>query len=143
MHIIILKKGFIMNKIVTLLLIILIISSCGFYRTTQYYEEYLTTLLGISETQLIQIEGIPTKVYETKDTKFITYYKEYSNYSTSNSYSYPNNEYIGTNTTEIQTHHKEYCETMFTLINDKVTNYTFKGNKCDELIYKGETITSF
>lgn len=130
-----------MNKIVTLLLTILIISSCGFYKTTKYYEEYLTTLLGISETQLIQIEGIPTKVYETNGTKFITYYKEYSNYSTSSSYL--NNVYFGINTTEIQTHHKEYCETMFTLINNKITNYTFKGNKCDELIYEGETITGF
>ncbi len=132
------------------LLFSLFFVSCAVY-TTQYYEEYLKSLIGISETELITLQGIPTKIYETDKAKFLTYYKEFSNYTVSDSYSntdlykniITNNVYLGTDTSTIQTHHKTYCETMFTIINDKVVKYSYNGNKCGEYIYKGEAVGNF
>lgn len=138
-------------KFVFTLLLCVILSSCAIHYTTEYYEKYLNTLMGISETDLISIYGIPTKIYETDKAKFVTYYKEFNSYTVSNSDSYTDlytnpytkNNFLGTDTTSISQHYKEYCETMFTIVNDRVVKYTFKGNKCGELVYKGESIGYF
>ena len=134
-----------MNKILIILINTFMISSCALLlTTTEDYETYLNSLIGLSETQLIQTVGAPTQTYKTDEAKFLIYYKEISNYSIADAYSntgvyqntYNNNMYLGTNTTAIQSNYKEYCETTFTIVDNKVVHYLFKGNRCNKLVTK-------
>lgn len=97
------------------------------------YQDFLSTLKGVSETELVIKMGIPTKSYKTDEAKFINYYNIYSSKSISSYY----REYSDT------TYYELYCSTTFMLKNNMVIDYFFEGNSCGEYILDEKYIDYF
>lgn len=113
-------------------LYIFILSGCVHY-SHQPYQNFLSTLKGATETELITKMGIPTKSYKTDEAMFINYYKMHSSKSISNYY------YDSSSSTSYDI----YCSTTFVLKNNKVTDYFFEGNSCGEYILDEKYIDYF
>lgn len=115
-----------MTRLVISIFSIVILSSCATY-STQPYQDFLATLKGLSETELISRLGVPSKTYTTKEAHFLNYYKSYSN-QTGSGYMIGNNYY------SYSTTYNNYCSTTFVIQDDKVVNYFFEGNDCGEYV---------
>jgi len=117
-------------KIILSAFFILIVSSCtslqSYEERQKKFSETINTWVGSSDGDLIKIWGVPTNVYRTGDTKYLTYRNSRTSVDSSLSpcfteYCYPT---IDTNVVNYS------CEITFTVINQKITTWRAKGNNC-------------
>lgn len=123
-----------MRKFLTLAIIFL--AGCA---TQANYEKVVDSWIGASESDLVRSWGIPANSFNSGGSKFI----QYSNarnvtipgtaptyntncYDTGYSTSCYTNEVGGTNASN----YTASCETTFEIKNEKVVNWSFRGNDC-------------
>lgn len=98
-----LKMRIFRQKLIFLIGLLFILSACA---TSDNYENIVSSWLGFTETKLISSYGLPDKVYEVDNIKFISYEKR--------STSYPD----------------VFCNTVFEIRDGEVVNYSFSGSGC-------------
>lgn len=104
--------------------------------STENYEAQLDQWIGKSEKELLMGWGPPDKQYKLdNDTKMISYVKDRTDFypgGTSACFGISSNNALINNCAGLpartQTHY--YCETIFTLVHDRVTRWGHKGNDC-------------
>ena len=121
-----------MRKFILFFFFSALLASCT---STKNYESMLNTWIGKSEKDVIMAWGIPERQYQIDaNTKLISY-------NANNTVVYPgtvstcfgsagNNSFFGSCSgfpPSIETFH---CETLFTLVNGRVTRWGHRGNDC-------------
>ena len=91
-----------------LLLISTLLAGCA---TSANYEKVVDSWVGSSEDELIRKWGVPTSSYSTSDNKYITYRR-------TRIVDYGSGPF------------QKSCETTFTLQNERIVSWSFKGNDC-------------
>lgn len=115
------------------LISLLLLSSCA---TESKYQNFLNSLVGESEYDLISEWGPPDSVYTLSDSEKIFTYKMYDNFyiaETPPTYKTRfvgktayTTSYGGTPSQNILT----WCNTFLTIKNSKIVRWSYKGNSC-------------
>lgn len=120
-----------MRKLVVLLcLVSFILCGCASEKALQ---QHLNSLVGISEVQLTTKYGIPDKVYQLGNTKYVSYAFSSSYYvpqsQSSDIYGYGNYATINTQNYGGYTINRS-CVITFIVENSRVINWRYQGNDC-------------
>lgn len=115
-----------------LILVFVMLTGCA---TEERYKEVLNTWIGVPESRLISVYGIPNSVYEIDGSKFLTY-------RTGGMGFIPGTPGIAQTTVIGNTAYTAFsggtpgmmasfgCETTFQIINRVVERWSFRGNSC-------------
>lgn len=119
-------------KWTTLLLAAVLLSGCA---TTAKYEKALNSWLGSSELELVRQWGPPQQAYEAGGSKFLVYSNSGTVYIPGQAPSYQTNYYGNTAYTTPYggvpaQNIAVSCETTFEVVDDVITNWTWRGNNC-------------
>lgn len=101
-----------MNKFLTLLILVALTSCVSW--TAQNHQR-LNSWLGSSETDLINVWGMPSKTYNLNDKKYVAF-EESSLHS-----------YKGTA-------HTSYCKVTFTIEKNKIVSWNYSDDLCFDFI---------
>ena len=96
--------------------------------------EAMETWIGSTEERLILSWGIPTNIYFSDNTKFITFTRSSTSYSTHtippilpcNDQVFPYDCSPKTTTSK----NTYYCDKTFQVVNGIVTRWSYRGNNC-------------
>ena len=119
-----------MKKVIFLLTLLL--SACV---TTANYKKILDSWVGSPESALISSWGPPNSVYESDDTKYLTYSRSDYGYIPGVAPRYQTT-YIGNTayTNSVGGYsgyvYNNNCSTTFTVTNKTITTWRFQGNDC-------------
>lgn len=122
-----------MRNLVILLMLVLLVG-CA---TQENYRNALKKSIGMTEETLISRIGVPNRIYELNNKKYLVYSESQSSFIPGyDNRSYDVNTY-GYTTTVTQTgyarpsYYANYnCETTFIIEDNIVQGFTFKGNAC-------------
>lgn len=114
------------------------IAGCATNRaTTANYEKILNSWIGASEDKLIAKWGVPDKVYQNNNKKYLVYSRQYTSYTpgTAPRYYSTYNSITGAVTTTPVGGTSGYtihyhCKTTYTIENGVITNWQWQGNDC-------------
>lgn len=104
-----------------LIVCLLVFSACA---TTEKYKERCAPWVGESEENLIAHWGVPSNQYDTASARMIQYISDGGTTASQAPFSGMGNSAPIYNITN------HSCQTTFTIMNGKVTNYSFQGNSC-------------
>jgi hypothetical protein len=124
-------------KIMIILFSSILISSCAYNYVPpkEKLENALNSYTGLTEEQLVSTIGIPTKFYETGNTKILTYFYDYgSSYSTSNN-NWARDLCQGRYCVDVPyrestVENRWYCEITFRFNAGVMAQWSYKGNSC-------------
>ena len=114
-------------------IVAIVVTACA---TEAEYKRVMENWIGDPETELVSAWGVPDRVHEAEDGgRLITYDRRRQAKwmsSTDGVYDDATDLYTG-NTFEFATHSANYqCETTFTVENDTITAYSYRGNDCKQ-----------
>jgi hypothetical protein len=117
---------------ILLLLAVTLLTSCA---TTAKYESSLNSWMGQPEQDLVRAWGAPARVYESGETKYLTYSNSRNVYlaGTAPTYNTNCNDGYCTTTPSGGTPAQNInlsCETIFEVVDSDVTSWSYKGNGC-------------
>jgi hypothetical protein len=114
-------------------IVAIVVTACA---TEAEYKRVMENWIGDPETELVSAWGVPDRVHEAEDGgRLITYDRRRQAKwmsSTDGVYDDATDLYTG-NTFGFATHSVNYqCETTFTVENDTITAYSYRGNDCKQ-----------
>lgn len=103
--------------------------------TEAKYNEMLDTWMGSQESELISKWGVPSSVYETDGTKYLTYRYSSTGYVPGTPPSYQTNiigntvytNRVGGTSGMV---YQSSCDTTFTVKSGKIVHWSWQGNAC-------------
>lgn len=115
-----------------LVVLTLLLTGCA---TTAQFEEKLKTYVGLSEDEVVQRLGPPDNVYETSETRYLTYARSVSGYVPGVAPRYQTNVVGNTAYTTPVGGSPGYgytnsCRVSFGLKSGRVAIYRYEGNGC-------------
>ena len=122
------------GKLLTVFLIMLFLSGC--FATTKKYEAVLRSWVSSSEDELISSWGVPDSFYEAGGKRYLTYSNSRSGYvpgTPPTMYTtsvYGNTGYTTAYGGTSGFSYNNHCKTTFTVVDGKITSWTWKGNSC-------------
>lgn len=125
-----------MRKPVLLLIFSIVLGCLSACANTQNYEAMLDVWIGKSEKELVMGWGIPDKQYQLdKNTRLISYTAYNTAYypgtlSTCFGTGSRNAVFSGCSGSIPPTVETYFCETIFTLVNGRVSRWGHRGNNC-------------
>lgn len=95
-------------KKIRIVLLVFVLSGCASFSG---YDGMIETYHGIPESELIRTWGIPSKIYESKDSRFLIYSK-----SDKTMFGFENEKIV--------------CKTTFKIQDKKVESSAYEGSQC-------------
>ena len=115
-------------------LVFVCLVSCA---TAEKYNRQLSKSVGLSEEELVLMQGIPTRTYQTENYKVFEYVENFQTYVSNPKYqvTHIQNEYgidVGTARQRVDNgyYSTSSCRTTFFLRDGKVESYKFSGSAC-------------